>query len=140
MTISSDGSAISTVAFGQIALEGDFAPDALTNACANQLMEYFSGKRMVFDISVRPDGSDFELSVWESLASIPYGQTRTPKEFAVLMGIPTSYRLVGKAAYANPVPVIIPSHRLVAASGREPERTRDSELRQACRELERRFM
>lgn len=139
MTISSNGKAILRVAFGDAALGGTRAPNEVTNACANQLMEYFSGRRMAFDVPLRLEGSDFQLAVWDSLMRIPYGQTRTPKELAEQMGIPKSYRQVGKAAYSCPIAVIVPSHRLVAASGRESQSSHAAELRLACRELERRF-
>lgn len=140
MTVSSDGRSITQVVFGDARLSGSRVPSAETNACADQLLEYFSGKRRVFDLPIKMNGTDFQLSVWRALADIPYGQTRTPKELAELVGCADSYRLVSKAAYANLLPVIIPTHRLIVASGEESSHTRDSDLRRACRELERRFM
>lgn len=139
VTISSDGSAITDVVLGEATLAGDAAPNAVTNACANQLLEYFAGKRMVFDVPLSMQGSDFQIAVWKALRDIPYGQTRTPKELAEQMGMPSSYRLVTKVAYANQLAIIVPAHRLVAASGQEADRSRAAELRRACRELEKRF-
>lgn len=145
MTIASNGEEIIKVVLGDITVSekkkyGNFAPNTLTNLCANQLLEYFSGKRMVFDVPAKMNGTDFQLLVWDALVSIPYGQVRTPKEIAVQINNPNSYRLVSKVAYSSELAVLVPSHRLIAASGQETLISRGSEIRQACRELEKRFM
>lgn len=140
MTVASDGSSIVQLAFGDVELAGTRSPSAITNACADQLLEYFSGKRRVFDVPTKMSGTDFQRAVWRSLADIPYGQLRTPRELAELMGCADSYRMVGRAAYSCPIPVIVPAHRLVMAKGSESSLTREAALRRACRELEKRFM
>lgn len=85
---------------------------------ARQLSEYFAGKRKTFDLpldwsALRP----FQRSVLELVAAIPYGETRTYAEIAVRIGRPLAYRAVGRANATNPLPILIPCHRLVGADG-----------------------
>lgn len=82
-----------------------------------QFTEYFNGERKVFDLPVNPSGTDFQLSVWEQVSRIPYGHTLSYGEIARLLGKPDACRAVGNAVGANPLPVIIPCHRVVATNG-----------------------
>jgi len=82
-----------------------------------QLIEYLEGKRRVFDLPLRLEGSEFQKEVWEAVSHIPYGQTASYGEIAHLIGKPKSSRAVGAANGANPIPIVIPCHRVIGADG-----------------------
>jgi methylated-DNA-[protein]-cysteine S-methyltransferase len=82
-----------------------------------QLREYFSGKRQTFDFPLAPKGTEFQLAVWNALLEIPYGDTITYAELARRIGKPSAVRAVGAANGANPIPVIIPCHRVIGSNG-----------------------
>jgi len=80
----------------------------------NQLDEYFSGKRKVFDIKINPTGTDFQKLVWKELQNIPYGKTKSYSEIAAATGNKNAQRAVGNACNKNPIMIIIPCHRVVS--------------------------
>ena len=84
---------------------------------AAQLREYFAGKRKTFDFPLAPRGTEFQLAVWNALLEIPYGDTVTYAELARRIGKPSAVRAVGAANGANPIPVIIPCHRVIGSNG-----------------------
>lgn len=88
----------------------------LTSA-ARQLMEYFSGRRRVFDLRLDPVGTPFQLRAWSQLRDIPYGTTRTYGEQAAAMDRPTASRAVGAANGRNPLSIFVPCHRVIGANG-----------------------
>jgi methylated-DNA-[protein]-cysteine S-methyltransferase len=90
--------------------------DPLGWAAAAQLREYFAGVRKEFDLPVAAGGTAFRRRVWEALRGIPYGSTRTYAEVAAAVGT-RSARAVGQANRHNPVPIVVPCHRVVAAAG-----------------------
>lgn len=92
--------------------------NALTDRVFNQLSEYLDGKRKSFDFKYRLDGTDFQKRVWEKLALIPYGETRTYKDIAASVGKPGACRAVGTACNKNPLPIVIPCHRVIGSDGR----------------------
>ncbi len=123
VAIASDGTTVTAVVFDQsgASLPKEIAASAYvasapTNACANQLLEYLAGKRTALNVVYTASGSDFERSVWEAIGNIPYGQMRSAAEIAQIIGSPSSYRLVGRAAQRSPLAVVIPTHRLVSPS------------------------
>lgn len=88
------------------------------NKCVNQLEEYFSGKRVDFDIKIKfLKGTEFQKSVWNSLIEIPYGETVSYKYIAEKIGNPKAVRAVGEANNKNPIPIIIPCHRVIGKNG-----------------------
>lgn len=87
------------------------------NRVAAQLEEYFAGTRTTFDLPLEPGGTDFQLSVWELLRKIPYGVTTSYGELARRLGDPKATRAVGAANGANPIPIIVPCHRVVGSKG-----------------------
>lgn len=92
--------------------------DACLPEVRRQLDEYFAGERTVFDVALSLDGSPFQLRVWNALREIPYGETVSYGEIARRIGEPlTSSRAVGAANGDNPVPVIVPCHRVIGADG-----------------------
>lgn len=135
ITIAANDRAITQIALGDRSLTGEERAMALTNRCANELQEYFAGKRTVFDLPIEPSGTDFQMQVWDAAAKIPYGQTMTYQEVAQMMGRPSAYRSVGAAIKANPIIVLIPAHRVVPASGALETDDR-AKLRAAFRTLE----
>jgi methylated-DNA-[protein]-cysteine S-methyltransferase len=82
-----------------------------------QLGEYFSGTRRAFSLRLAPEGSAFQLAVWEALRAIPYGQTVSYGELARRLGNTGGARAVGLANGANPLPIIVPCHRVIGADG-----------------------
>jgi len=84
---------------------------------ARQLAEYFAGARTAFDLPLDLHGTPFQLSAWQALGEIPYGQTRTYAEQAALLGRPAAVRAVGAANGRNPVSIVLPCHRVVGSGG-----------------------
>jgi len=84
---------------------------------AQQLTDYFAGRRTTFDVPLEALGSPFEHRVWNALRAIPYGTTTTYGELARRLGDAKATRAVGSANGANPIPIIIPCHRVVGAKG-----------------------
>jgi methylated-DNA-[protein]-cysteine S-methyltransferase len=84
-----------------------------------QLRSYFAGKLTEFDLSLQPVGNPFQLRVWQALQQIPYGETATYGEIAAMIGgTPAESRAVGAANAANPLPIVIPCHRVIGAGGK----------------------
>jgi methylated-DNA-[protein]-cysteine S-methyltransferase len=84
---------------------------------ARQLEEYFAGERRVFELALALTGTPFQRRVWVALAGIEYGQTISYAELADRVGSPRAFRAVGQANGANPIPIIVPCHRVVASGG-----------------------
>lgn len=82
-----------------------------------QLELYFAGRLKIFSVSLDLDGTDFQKIVWRSLTKIPYGQTRSYKDIAKKIGKPKAFRAVGTANGKNPLCIIVPCHRVIAADG-----------------------
>lgn len=86
-------------------------------AAETQLGEYFEGKRRVFDLPLAPHGTEFQLLVWRELANIPFGTTRNYAQLAQRIGNPSAIRAVGAANGRNPLPIVLPCHRVIGADG-----------------------
>jgi methylated-DNA-[protein]-cysteine S-methyltransferase len=82
-----------------------------------QLTEYFAGERRVFDLPLDPQVTDFQRRVLAALQAIPYGETRSYKDIAIAVGNPRAVRAVGGANAANPLPIVIPCHRVIGSGG-----------------------
>ena len=82
-----------------------------------QLREYFAGRRAAFDLPLAPQGTAFQKSVWRGLQRIPYGATISYGELARWVGNPKASRAVGAANGTNPLPIVIPCHRVIGANG-----------------------
>lgn len=83
-----------------------------------QLIEYFEGKRKNFDVPLNPKGTNFMKKVWTILQEIPYGEVRTYGQIAQKVGNPKAARAVGMANHKNPIPIIIPCHRVIGSDGK----------------------
>jgi len=88
----------------------------LDNA-ARQLREYFDGRRVEFDLPLAPEGTAFQRDVWQKLCEIPYGSTISYGELARRVGNPKASRAVGAANGQNPIPIVIPCHRVIGSNG-----------------------
>jgi methylated-DNA-[protein]-cysteine S-methyltransferase len=100
-------------------LEG-WTPDASAGPLpevVRQLEEYFAGRRRVFDLPIRMQGTEFQRRAWRSLMEIPYGETRSYGEQARRIGNPNASRAVGLANGRNPIPIVVPCHRVIGADG-----------------------
>lgn len=118
LTVEAAGGAIVRVAFSDGSGAGVTEPDdALLARAAAQLSEYFAGARRRFDLPLEPRGAAFQRRVWEAVSGIPYGETRTYGEIARAAGSPGAARAVGAANARNPLAILIPCHRVVAAAG-----------------------
>ncbi|PYQ57333.1 MAG: cysteine methyltransferase [Acidobacteria bacterium] len=82
-----------------------------------QIGEFFAGRRKTFDVRIALRGTAFQLEVWRALLCIPYGETRSYAEIAKSIGRPTATRAVGAANGANPIPIIVPCHRVIGSNG-----------------------
>ncbi len=89
----------------------------LLERAAVQLSEYALGKRRDFDLPLSPKGTEFQKKVWEELQKIPYGDTISYQELARRIGNPKACRAVGAANGKNPIPIIIPCHRVIGENG-----------------------
>lgn len=116
LTIGEEDGALASIQFHGI----DAAlcpPTPLLQYAQEQLTAYFSGQRKTFALPLAPHGTPFQRAVWQALQKIPYGQTRSYGEIAALIGKPHAYRAVGAANHCNPLPILIPCHRVVGANG-----------------------
>lgn len=98
--------------------EGSYQPDEVAAQAATELGEYFAGTRRSFNVPVDLSSvSDFQRAVLEAAAEIPFGETMSYKEMAVAAGSPGAVRAAGSAMGANPVPLLIPCHRVIRSDG-----------------------
>lgn len=109
VTVSAEDGKIVGVTWGS----GGADAGPLLHDAAQQLREYFDGRRRVFDLPLAPRGSEFHRAVWREMLAIPYGETRSYGDLAKATG--GIARAVGTACGANPIPIFIPCHRVLAA-------------------------
>ena len=91
--------------------------DARGAGAATQLAEYFRGERRSFDLPLAPRGTDFQRAVWDELRRIPYGATVSYRALAERVGRPKASRAFGRANATNPLPIVVPCHRVIGADG-----------------------
>ncbi len=89
-----------------------------TDYVFNQVVEYFNGTRKNFDFKYELTGTEFQKKVWKALCNIPYGETRTYKEIATIVGNPKASRAIGMANNRNPITIVVPCHRVIGSSGK----------------------
>ncbi|EOG9298777.1 TPA: methylated-DNA--[protein]-cysteine S-methyltransferase [Proteus mirabilis] len=92
--------------------------NAIIDLCIKQLKEYFSGKRILFSVPLAPKGTEFQIRVWQTLQSIPYGEIWSYKKLALTLGSVNYCRAVGMANSRNPISLIIPCHRVIGHNGK----------------------
>lgn len=117
LAIKSDGDAVTEISFTEQPDEQkDECP--VLHLCRQQLEDYFFGKRLVFDLPLHPQGSEFQKKVWAELVKIPNGETITYQELAVRLGDPKVIRAAGTANGRNPIAIVIPCHRVIGAGNK----------------------
>ncbi|MFT7638425.1 MAG: methylated-DNA-[protein]-cysteine S-methyltransferase [Pirellulaceae bacterium] len=87
-------------------------------ATVEQLEAYFAGKLKVFELPLQPVGTEFQKRVWSALLKIPYGETTAYGQLAKILGVPKAARAVGAANGRNPIPIIVPCHRVIGSNGK----------------------
>jgi len=121
LTVAADAGGIRHVLFP----ENRYGPDrqewkrdatALREA-REQLLEYFDGRRTRFDLPLAPVGTPFQVKVWNALARIPFGSTWSYRDLAANVDAPKAMRAVGAANGRNPLPIVLPCHRVIGADG-----------------------
>ncbi len=115
ITVTADDKAVIGIEFNDFCEE--LCPNNVTEIAITQLKEYFDGKRKAFSVPLYLNGSEFQMKVWQVLMNIPYGEVRTYGEIASIIGSPKAARAIGGANNKNPIPIIIPCHRVVARGG-----------------------
>ncbi len=90
----------------------------LSSEVMNQLLQYFNGERYEFHLPLAPEGTSFQMDVWRALEKIPYGETISYLDLAKRIGKPAAVRAVGAANGANPLPIVIPCHRVIGHNGK----------------------
>jgi methylated-DNA-[protein]-cysteine S-methyltransferase len=113
IALTSDGEYLTAVELGKSVSPS--IPHPIIEAAISQLAQYFAGTRTTFDLPLKAEGTDFQKSIWAALQEIPYGQTISYGELGSAIGKPGSARAVGGAVGANPLPIIIPCHRVLAS-------------------------
>ena len=101
-----------------------------------QLMEYLRGDRQEFDLPLNPSGTDSQQTIWSELLNIPYGEVKSYKEIATALGNEKLARAVGNASNKNPIPIIIPCHRVIASNGDISGYVGGAEIKQKLLEIE----
>jgi methylated-DNA-[protein]-cysteine S-methyltransferase len=122
LLLAGDDDGLSLVGFPTGKMRHDPEPDWIFNekpfaAARQQLEEYFAGERKDFDLPLHLSGTDFQVQVLQELRRIPYGETRSYGDIAKRIGRPKAMRAVGAANGRNPIPIIVPCHRVIGSSG-----------------------
>ena len=114
--VEQDG-ALAEIRFGNRPGDGAVCQTPWLQQACRQLSEYFAGNRRMFDLPLNPQGTAFQQQCWRALLDIPYGQTRTYAQQAQAIGKPGACRAVGMGNHFNPLPIVIPCHRVVGKDG-----------------------
>ena len=122
LLLAGDGPGLKLIGFpggkGTVTPDPDWIEDlSCFPEAEKQLGEYFSGKRRVFELKLEPEGTPFQLAVLDALVRIPYGETRSYRDIAIGVGRPKAVRAVGAANGRNPLPIVIPCHRVIGTNG-----------------------
>ncbi len=112
-----DGSAIVRIVFGSASIAGEPSESPLLAEAAGQISLYLEGRLKSFSLPLDPRGTPFMRVVWKALLAIPYGGTASYSDIAAAVGNPKACRAVGMANNRNPIPLIIPCHRVIGKNG-----------------------
>lgn len=118
ISIEDNGFALTKISFEDSSKDESIEKSRLAEMALEQLNEYFSGIRFEFSLPIAPAGTPFMQDVWQALEAIPYGELRTYGDIAGQIGRPKAVRAVGMANNKNPLPIIIPCHRVIGVSGK----------------------
>ncbi|WP_346889921.1 methylated-DNA--[protein]-cysteine S-methyltransferase [Clostridium sp. UBA1056] len=117
-------------------IDVDNEHSALSDLAFDQVCEYLKGHRRIFDFPYELSGTEFQKKVWNALCQVPYGETRTYKEIASVVGNPKASRAVGMANNKNPLMVVVPCHRIVGTDGNLIGYAGGLDMKKALLELE----
>ena len=122
LLLAGENGGLSMIGFPKGSMRRDPEPDWIFNEkplapARQQLTEYFSGTRREFDLDLELSGTEFQVSVLRALQEIPYGETVSYGEIARRIGRPKAVRAVGAANGRNPIPIVVPCHRVIGSSG-----------------------
>lgn len=118
LTILLEGETIHSIVFGRHEADGGFNDDPVVGMrIFNELDEYFAGHLKDFTLKLEAEGTEFQMEVWRKLQEIPYGGTMSYSEVAESIGRPKAVRAVGTACRRNPIPILIPCHRVIGKGG-----------------------
>ena len=118
MTLVERDGALAEARFGEDVRNARLAETPLLQKAARELLAYFEGECKSFTVPLRPEGTAFQRRCWEALCRIPYGETRTYQQQAEAIGNPRACRAVGMANHLNPLPILIPCHRVIGKNGK----------------------
>lgn len=117
--ICDNGQAITEVFFGEKDKQGYLIKETdLIKEGYRQIKGFLEGRIKEFDLPIYLEGTDFQVKVWQALMDIPYGETRSYKDIAEMVGSPKAYRAVGMTNNKNPISIIVPCHRVIGANGK----------------------
>lgn len=116
--IRENNKSITDIYFSKVDTNDNIKETELIKECFKQLKEYFDGSRVKFDLPLEVKGTEFQKKVWNELLKIPYGQTKSYKDIAIAIGNERASRAVGMANNKNPIPIIIPCHRVIGSNGK----------------------
>lgn len=116
--IRDNGEFITNIYFSKIDSNDNIIETQLIKNALKQIEEYLKGKRLAFDLPLKPEGTVFQQEVWKELLNIPYGSTKSYKEIAISIGNEKACRAIGNANNKNPIPIIIPCHRVIGSNGK----------------------
>ncbi|MDP1698978.1 MAG: methylated-DNA--[protein]-cysteine S-methyltransferase [Xanthomonadaceae bacterium] len=122
LTLAAEGDALCHIEFPSNrhpVARTDWSPGSsdVLHEARQQLREYFAGTRRAFTLPLRPRGTAFQMRVWQTLAQIPFGHTWSYKQLALACGSANAVRAVGGANGRNPLPIVLPCHRVIGADG-----------------------
>jgi methylated-DNA-[protein]-cysteine S-methyltransferase len=122
LLLAGDDDALCLVSFPEGSMRRDPDPDWIYNekpfaSARQQLREYFAGERREFDLPLKLSGTEFQMNVLQALQQIPYGETTSYADIAERVGRPKAVRAVGAANGRNPIPIIVPCHRVIGSHG-----------------------
>lgn len=122
LLLAGEDDALAMIGFPKGSMRRDPEPDWIYNEkplanARRQLEEYFAGSRKDFDLPLRLDGTEFQVKVLKALQKIPYGETVSYGEIARRIGKPKAMRAVGAANGRNPIPIVVPCHRVIGSGG-----------------------
>lgn len=118
LQLCSEGRNLVAIAFpGQHDDSASSNSDEVLDEAARQLTEYFAGNRKTFDLPLAPKGTEFQHAVWAALTAIPFGDLRSYGDIARIINKPSAVRAVGAANGRNPLPIVVPCHRVIGSNG-----------------------
>ena len=138
LCVEAEGEYITHILFdGQAApKDAEVKETAVIKETGRQLAEYFAGKRKTFDVPLAPKGTPYQQKVWQALIDVKYGETATYKQIAERTGNAKASRAVGMCNNKNPIPIIVPCHRIIGTSGKLVGYAGGLDVKQKLLELE----